>query len=35
MIVKHVSKAILFSDNRSVIVTHKDFDSFSRKHTLP
>jgi len=29
--VKHVSKAILFSVDTSVIVTDKDFDSFKQK----
>jgi len=34
MSVKHVSKAILFSDDTSVIVTDKDFDSFRQKTYL-
>jgi len=33
--VKHVSKAILFADGTSVIVTDKDHDSFKQKQILP
>jgi len=32
--VKHVSKAILFADDTSVIATDKDFDSFKQKTYL-
>jgi len=36
MSVKHISKAILFADDTSVIVTDKDHDSFiNRKQILP
>ena len=34
MSVKHVSKAVLFADDTSVIVTDKDHDSFKQKTTL-
>ena len=34
MSVKHVSKAILFADDTSVIVTDKDHDSFKQKTNL-
>jgi len=34
MSVKHVSKAILFADDTSVIVTDKNHDSFKQKKIL-
>jgi len=34
MCVKHVSKAILFADDTSVVVTDKDHDSFKQKTNL-
>jgi len=34
MNVKHVSKAILFADDTSVIVTDKDHDGFKQKTNL-
>jgi len=34
MSVKHVSKAVLFADDTSVIVTDKDHDSFKQKTNL-
>ena len=34
MTVKHVSKAILFADDTSVVVTDKDHDSFEQKTNL-
>ena len=34
MSVKHVSKAIFFADNTSVIVTDQDHDSFKQKANL-
>jgi len=34
MSVKHVSKAILFADDTSVIVSDKDHDSFKQKTNL-
>jgi len=34
MSVKHVSKAILFADDTSVVVTDKDHDSFKQKANL-
>jgi len=34
MSVKHVSKAILFADDTSVIVTDKDHDGFKQKKNL-
>ena len=35
MSVKHVSKAILFADDTSVIVTGKDRESFKQKTSCP
>jgi len=34
MCVKHVSKAVFFADDTSVIVTDKDHDSFKQKTNL-
>jgi len=34
MSVKHVSKAILFADDKSIIVTDMDHDSFKQKTNL-
>ena len=33
--VRHVFKAIFFADDKNVIVTDKDHDSFKQKQILP